>query len=569
MATTVSKAHSFQQLPQTNIGRSAFDLSHSVKTSFYAGLLVPVFCDEVIPGDTWQLQTNSLLRLGTPMVPFMDNVYVDFHYWFVPARLVWKNWKPFMGEKKTLKSTTDFVIPTYIPPSSPIAGVNPPFKFVSGSVGDYFGLPVGSYIKSGTINVLPFRSYQLIWNEFYRDQNLQEPLQVSVEDTGENVSNLPLLPRGKRHDYFTSCLPWSQKGNPVSITLGISAPVVSNGLRPTFSTTGGTQINLSTTPGVFTGFPLGAGLQYGGTNFNVALTPTAMSTPNTTGAAGPLYFADQSGLQADLRNVTALNINQLRQAFAMQAFLEKDARSGTRYTEMILAHFGVSSPDARQQRPEYLGGGTQLFNTTPVPQTSSSTSSSPQGTLGAFSVSSNTNAGFEKSFTEHGYIIGLASARIDQTYQEGIRKMWTRSLRYDFAFPVFAHLGEQTVLNKELFNSGNSAVDDGIFGYQERYAEYRYKPSHVTGRMRSKYAQSLHAWHLAQDFSSTPVLNDAFIREVTMTSPPTGLPTAIHPLNRVLSTGGTEHHIFGEIYFRLKAVRPLPTYSIPGLAGHF
>lgn len=512
--------HLFSQIPRADIQRSNFNRSHGYKTTFNSGYLVPFYIDEVLPGDTFNLKATLFGRLATPVVPFMDNLYLETFFFFVPNRLVWDNWQKFNGEQENPGDSTDFLIPTLAANTWQV-----------GSIADYFGIPTG--VNLSGINALPFRAYNLIFNEWFRDENLQDSLVVNKGDGPDPVANYNLVRRGKRHDYFTSCLPWPQKGPGVEINLGatatlegtLSAPVV-----PNFSSSDAGNVYVRSGQWVTDG---------GG-------WPTF----------SPSFSVDMatSGVVANLSNATAITINSLRQAFQLQRLYERDARGGTRYTEILRAHFGVISPDARLQRPEYLGGSSTRININPVEQTSSTNDTTPQGNLAAYGVLGDKVNGFTKSFVEHGYIIGLVNVRADLTYQQGLNRMWSRQTRFDFYWPALAHLGEQAVLNKEIYAQGN-ASDNEVFGYQERWAEYRYYPSQITGQMRSTYAQSLDVWHLAQEFSTLPQLNSEFIQD----NP---------PLERVLAVT-TEPQILLDCFFSLNCVRPMPVYSVPGLIDHF
>lgn len=513
----------FSQVPSAEIQRSRFDRSHGLKTTFDAGQLIPVFVDEVLPGDTFTLDTTAFARLATPLKPIMDNLYLDLHFFFVPYRLVWDNWQKFMGERPD----PDFDPNTL---SMPVRNLNrsatQPSQF---DISHYFGLP---YVAAGAttlqVNALPFRAYNLIWNEWYRDQNLQDRRGFSSGDGPDtNIGELEIAHRGKRHDYFTSCLPWPQKGDPVVVPLGDEALI-------RFSGTTGQDIGVYDESDV-----LGSVRITGGTPANAEF-----NTANPPVESQYLY--------ADLETATSVSINDLRSAFQIQRLLERDARGGTRYIELILSHFGVRSDDARLQRPEYLGGGTTRININPIASTVAQ-ETVPQANLAAIGTAIG-KAGFNKSFTEHGVIIGLASARADLTYQRGIERMWTRSTRYDFYWPALAHLGEQAVLNKEIHYQGTTD-DDEVFGYQERFAEYRYKPSRITGLFNSDADDSLDVWHLAQDFETLPALNSAFIQE----SP---------PIDRVIAVPA-EPHFLCDVWFDLKTDRPMPVYSVPGLIDHF
>lgn len=514
--------HNFSQIPSADIQRSVFNRSSGYKTTFDAGYLIPVFLDEALPGDTFHLKTSILARLSTPVVPFMDNLRLDIQYFSVPYRLVWDHWQEFNGEQKNPGDSTDFLIPQIKAPEG---------GFPVNSLADYFGVPTG--VNNISVSALPFRAYNLIYNEWYRDENLinSAPLPLGdVEETG--LANFPLRKRAKRHDYFTSALPWPQKGEGVNIPLGGFAPVVDNG--PLY-------LNM---PGAGE-FPISA-RRYDAGNF-YGWYPDGGLLPSGS-------FSYSRGLQTDLSQASAVSINSLREAFQLQRLLERDARGGTRYTEVIRSHFGVISPDARVQRPEYLGSGSFDININPVLQNSSTTDISPQGNLAAYGVSGGVNRGFSHSFVEHCFVIGLVSVRADLTYQQGIPRMLSRQTRFDFYWPVLAHLGEQAVLNKEIYAQG-TAADDDVFGYQERFAEYRYRPSQITGKMRSTDPQSLDVWHLSQRFDSLPGLNQQFIEE----NP---------PMSRVLAVQDEPQFIL-DAFFDLRCVRPMPVYSVPGLVDHF
>ena len=538
--------HSFGQVPKANIPRSQFNRSCGCKTTFDSGYLIPVFVDEALPGDTFNLKMKAFSRLATPIAPFMDNLVMDSFFFAVPVRLIWDNWQKFNGEQINPGDSTDYLVPIMTAPAG---------GYLVGSLSDYFGIP--TQVAGLKHSALWHRAYNLIYNEWFRDQNLQNSVHLDRGDGPDDPANYKLLRRGKRHDYFTSCLPWPQKGPGVDVSLGGSAPiastgnlsVTSNGLNPTYNLGSVSNIkfqamgDLSKPYTPFFGYNLGR------------------SDPSPVNPS----FGDQSGLEikstevdsklsVDLSSATAVTINALRQAFQIQKLYERDARSGTRYTEVIRSHFGVVSPDARLQRPELLNTGSSFVNVSPVVQTSSTDSTSPQGNLAAMGTATLMGHGFIKSFTEHCVIIGLVSVRADLSYQQGLNRMFSRQTRWDYYWPALSHIGEQAVLNKEIYAQG-TADDEHVFGYQERFAEYRYKPSIITGKFRSTSPQPLDIWHLAQDFANLPALNEEFIVE----NP---------PVQRVIAVP-TEPHFLFDGYFDLKCVRPMPVYSVPGLMDHF
>lgn len=531
--------HLFSMVPRANIPRSRFDRSSVLKTTFDENGLVPVFVDEVLPGDTFKMRANFFCRLQTLFRPVMDQLYLESFWFFVPYRLVWKHWPNFMGEQVYPDDTTDYVIPT-------VKKTNASNQ----TLWDYFGLPTGVQ-NALEVSALPFRAYWLIYNEWFRDENLCAPADICYDDSnlvlnsspatgfattyGDGVSNMPN--RGKRHDYFTSALPWAQKGDPVELPLGDSANVSGSIPMQQISLTG---INGSNT--YMSGNFYGSGL------FSSHGTCTDITPGNVTSTQ--LSFDGT----ADLSTATAVLVNELRFAMQYQKLLERDARGGTRYVEQILSHFGVRSPDARLQRPEYLGGTTSVIQVNPVVQNGASGADSPQGNLAAYGLTVSKIHGFNKSFTEHGVIIGLVNVRANLTYQQGINRMWSRQVRTDFYFPVFSHIGEQAVLNKEIYAQG-TAADDEAFGYQEAWSEYRYFPSKITGKFRSTDPQSLDIWHLAQKFENLPTLSQQFIEENV-------------PVERVVAVENEPHFLL-DAYFKLKCTRPMPVYSVPGLVDHF
>lgn len=541
--------HQFAMVPKAEIPRSAFRMQTTHKTTFDAGYLVPIYVDEVLPGDSFQLKMTAFARLATPIYPVMDNLYMDSFFFFVPNRLIWDNWKKFMGEQDNPADSISYTVPQMVSKAS---------GYDIGSLHDYMGLPtLGQLTAAATVShsSLHLRAYNLIWNTWFRDENLQNSVVVDKDDGPDLYTDYSLLRRGKRHDYFTAALPWAQKGTAVSLPLGTTAPVYGTG-KSLGVTDGTTNFGLAGLTGV-----AHAQLRAGDYNENVGTASDTGSAAPATKAMG-VVTSGVSGLYADLATATAATINQLRQSFQIQKLLERDARGGTRYTEIVRAHFGVISPDARLQRPEYLGGGSSQINFTAITQTTATGltgGTTPLGTLAAAATLQAHGHGFTQSFTEHGVLIGLVSVRADLTYQQGLRKMWSRLTRYDFYFPAFAMLGEQSILNKEIYQKGDSDPNDALtFGFQERWAEYRYHPARVSSLFRSTAAGTLDGWHLAQKFTALPTLNTTFIQDTP-------------PLSRVLAVGAAANgqQLIFDSFFDIKAVRPMPVYSVPGLIDHF
>ena len=548
----VSQSH-FAMIPRNDVPRSVFRNRSAHKTTFDAGWLVPIYLNEVLPGDTIHMRMTAFARLANLIFPLMDNLYMETFWFFVPNRLVWKNWQKFMGEQTNPSDSTDYTVPVM----ANATGVGN-----LGTLADFFGMPSVAQVGAGlmhNINALPFRGYSLIWDQWFRDENLQDSILDYADWDGDGPDNWGTAPagpnqlrrRGKRHDYFTSCLPWPQKGSAgaIGIPLDGLAPIQGLGFSGTFS--GAPALNKvvnETARGLSVNYPKA---YHFADPLAVLGDATMWAQGNTAGTNVAMY--------ADLSQATNATMEQFRQANMIQTLMERDARGGTRYTEILRSHFGVISPDARLQRPEYLGGSSSPVHINPVAQTSE-TATTPLGQLSGVGTGVH-ESGFSHSFVEHGFVFCLLSVRADLTYQQGYHRMWTRRTKYDYYWPAFAHLGEQAVLRKEIYCVGDELganTDNLVFGYQERWAEYRYFPSKITGYFRSGIAGTLDPWHLAQEFSSAPVLGDTFIQE----NP---------PMDRVLSAGeeAENQQFLLDTLFDARFVRLMPTYSVPGLGSRF
>jgi hypothetical protein len=534
----------FSMVPRADVPRSVFQAEQTHKTTFDAGLLIPVYVDEILPGDSVKLSMTAFCRLQTPIFPIMDNLHLDSFFFFVPNRLVWTNWRRFMGEQITPSSSTAFLVPQV---ESGVGGFPAEYPFWQ-----YWGIPQGSQVAGAGVtraNALFFRAYNLIYNEWFRDQNLQNPADVVTSDSTETnaggvLTRYVLRRRGKRHDYFTSALPWPMRETSLTSGDGFrfkgGIPVSGLGARTLVSPSNNVTV-----------YPVGGGSE----------TYTLSKDISSTAANQSIMLRTDTLGYPDVR----IQINDMRQALAVQKLMERDARGGSRYTEIVRAHFGVISPDARLQRPEYLGGGSSPINVSAIAQTSATRfagdtagGNTPLGQLGGIGTGVATGHGFSSSFTEHGMIIGLVSVRADLTYQQGLHKMFTRRTKYDYYWPAFANLGEQAVLRNEIYHRGVDAEDNTVFGYQERWAEYRHKPNRISGKFRSYATGTLDAWHLSQNFTSAPVLGDTFIQDTP-------------PMSRVLAAGvlANEQQVLFDSIFSVRHVRPIPAFSVPGLGDRF
>lgn len=520
----------FAEEPRVNIGRSQFDRSFGIKKTFDASYLYPCFIDDVLPGDTMTLSVNAFARVFSPLdAPILDNIELEMFFFFVPDRLVWANWEDFNGAHNAAGAQdATFTIPVLATGVT----VSHDNAYAVANLAAHFGIPHGLQTGDVSVKSLPFRGYNLIYNEWFRDQNLKDELTVTTNDGPDSTGSYTIRKSNKKHDYFTSCLPYLQKGSAVTVSIGTTAPIIGLGVDAQTDTTG-----------PVTSYETGGSDSYSD-YFSSAARSIYIESDGDPGTPLPTIYAD-------LSSATGVDVNTLRQQVAIQRLLEKDARGGTRYTEVIKHHFGVTSPDFRLQRPEFLGSVRSYINVSPVANTSS-TASEDQGELRGIGTGILRGRCFAKSFTEHGHIIGIMRARGDLTYFQGLDRHWSRSTRYDFYIPSLAHLGEQSVLNKELYIS-NDSNDDLVFGYQERWAEYRYKKSEIHGALNPDATSAISQWHVAEDFASLPSLNTTFIEDQT-------------PMSRV-TTVDTQPDFMADIWYDYKCARPIPVHSIPSLIG--
>jgi len=539
----------FSELPSAEVERSTFDMSHSWKGTHQTNRIVPILLQEILPGDTFNVKTTAFTRLATPLKPIYDNITADIHYFFVPTRLVWDNWQNFMGERDDIDDDPSEL-------SVPQLNIDLDIQLQTQNLADYFGLPLFDERNIDVqVNTLPFRGYELVWNEWYRNQSLTSKTNVPKNDGPDNPSIFGLgfiKTRHKRADYFVRALPWPQKGDPVYLPLGQKAPIEGIGKADQ----------------VYVDGPISNIHQTGREEFGTVTWPHASRVDSATDDWYVREATDETGtgtgwpnIVADLTKATAATINDIRTAFQIQRLLERDARGGTRYIEILLSHFNVQSPDFRLQRPEFLGGGSGRITINPVASTTAYASGDdtvPQGNLSAVGTGV-IKAGFNHSFTEHGYLFGLMSARADLTYQQGMDKIWTRQTRYDYYWPALSHLGEQQILNREIYFTSSEQTDGEIntstWGFQERYAEYRYQPGRITGKFRSADPASLDVWHLAQDFDELPLLDTPFLLEDP-------------PIERIVAVP-SEPDLLTDVWHEMKATRPMPIYSVPGMVDHF
>ena len=567
----------FAQAPQVDIQRSTFDRSSGHKTTFNAGKLVPIYVDEVLPGDTFEMKTSAIIRGSTPIFPVMDNANLDIYFFYVPNRLVWNHWKEFNGENTTSKweETMEYSIPQMAPP---LANNSTPAGWEKGTLADYMGIPtlVGPGASQAnpqyTVNHLPFRAYCLIYNEWFRDQNLQDPVLIDTGDSQTNGRHLipetepieyqiqaalkgaNLLPVNKYFDYFTGALPEPQKGPEVLLPLGSRAPVITSKMTNKIISDAALMFSAPQPGETGSNHSLFIQKGTGGASTNQG----RLVAGNQDASGGDITQIIPQNLVADLEHATAATINELRLAFQLQRLYERDARGGTRYIEIIKSHFGVTSPDARLQRPEYLGGERIPINIDQVIQTSGTMEgTTPQGNTGAYSLTGNQGSYFKHSFVEHGYVLGLACVRTEHTYQQGLEKIWNRRNRFDFYWPALANIGEQAILNKEIYLQASKATNEEAFGYQEAWAEYRYKPSRVSSAFRSNVTGSLDAWHYADYYDTLPKLSAEWVQETYKN------------VDRTLAVQSTlEDQYIADFWFKCKCTRPMPIYSIPGLIDH-